>query len=176
MKKVTAKKETEDWMQRKWRPMMAVMYMVVCIFDFIIFPIGFTIVQFWETQAANDAFRQWQPLTLVGAGLFHMAMGAVLGITAWSRGQEKIAGVASTSGGASNGFNLPTNGTTTPGLSTTGGYNSSSSYNYAATQPTANYTTNSYTQSDYSRDNNNVATVAGYKGKKAPMQPEEPIL
>ena len=41
-------KEKEDWMQRKWRPMMAVMYMVVCIFDFILFPIMFTIVQFWE--------------------------------------------------------------------------------------------------------------------------------
>jgi hypothetical protein len=54
----------------------------------------FTIVQFWEFEASNDAFRQWQPLTLIGAGLFHMAMGAVLGITAWSRGQEKIAGCA----------------------------------------------------------------------------------
>lgn len=100
-------KKEEDWIQKKWRPMMAVMYMMVCIFDFIVFPIMFTIVQFWETQAANDAFRQWQPLTLVGAGLFHMAMGAVLGITAWSRGQEKIAGVAAnvqTPGASAGGF------------------------------------------------------------------------
>jgi hypothetical protein len=81
----------EDWLNRKWRPMMALMYMIVCIFDFIIFPIMFTAVQFWENEAANDAFRQWEPLTLVGAGLFHMAMGAVLGITSWTRGQEKIA-------------------------------------------------------------------------------------
>jgi hypothetical protein len=88
-------KKTEDWMQKKWRPMMAMMYMTVCAFDFIVFPVMFTIVQFWETQAANDAFRQWNPLTLQGAGLFHMAMGAVLGITAWSRGQEKMAGVTS---------------------------------------------------------------------------------
>jgi hypothetical protein len=87
-------KEKEDWMQKKWRPMMAIMYMTVCVFDFILFPIMFTIVQFWEVEAVNDAFRQWQPLTLIGAGLFHMAMGAVLGITAWSRGQEKMAGVA----------------------------------------------------------------------------------
>lgn len=87
-------KEKEDWMQKKWRPMMAIMYMVVCVFDFILFPIMFTIVQFWEVESVNDAFRQWQPLTLIGAGLFHMAMGAILGITAWSRGQEKIAGVA----------------------------------------------------------------------------------
>ena len=87
-------KQVEDWMTKKWRPMMAVMYMCVCTFDFIVAPILWAVVQFWETQAANDAFRQWQPLTLQGAGLFHMAMGAVLGITAWSRGQEKLAGVA----------------------------------------------------------------------------------
>jgi hypothetical protein len=87
-------KKTEDWMTKKWRPMMAVMYMSVCAFDFIVAPILWAVVQFWETSAANDAFRQWQPLTLQGAGLFHMAMGAVLGITAWSRGQEKLAGVA----------------------------------------------------------------------------------
>jgi hypothetical protein len=94
-KKDEAPKEQESWLQKKWRPMMAMMYMCVCAADFIIFPIMFTIVQFWETQAANDAFRQWAPLTLQGGGLFHMAMGAVLGITAWSRGQEKMAGVAS---------------------------------------------------------------------------------
>jgi hypothetical protein len=32
----------------------------------------------------------WKPLTLEGSGLFHVAMGAVLGVTAWTRGQEKI--------------------------------------------------------------------------------------
>lgn len=89
-----ATKKQEDWLQKKWRPMMAMMYMIVCFFDFVVFPIMFTVVQFWETSAANDAFRQWQPLTLVGAGLFHMAMGAVLGITAWGRTQEKVAGAA----------------------------------------------------------------------------------
>jgi hypothetical protein len=110
------KTEKEDWINKKWRPMMAVMYMIVCIFDFIIFPIMFTVVQFWETQAANDAFRQWQPLTLIGAGLFHMAMGAVLGITAWSRGQEKIAGVS-------------TNPNSLPITQNTNSFGSSSSFN-----------------------------------------------
>lgn len=91
---IKEEKPQEDFMTKKWRPMMAMMYMSVCICDFILFPIMWTVVQFWETQAANDAFRQWAPMTLQGGGLFHMAMGAVLGITAWSRGQEKIAGVA----------------------------------------------------------------------------------
>lgn len=87
-------KKDEDFIQKKWRPMMAVMYMSVCAFDFIVAPILFTVVQFWEDQAVNDAFRQWAPLTLQGGGLFHMAMGAVLGISAYGRTQEKLGGAA----------------------------------------------------------------------------------
>lgn len=87
-----SKAKHEDWMNSKWRPAMGWMYMAVCIFDFIIFPILWSIVQFWETSAANDAFRQWAPMTLQGSGLFHMAMGAVLGITAFGRTKEKLEG------------------------------------------------------------------------------------
>jgi hypothetical protein len=72
--------------------MMGWMYMVVCITDFIIFPIAWSLLQ---ASAQGVVTNQWDPLTLKGAGLFHMAMGAVLGIAAWSRGQEKIAGVIS---------------------------------------------------------------------------------
>lgn len=82
----------ESWLKNRWRPAMGWMYMTVCIFDFIAFPILWAVVQFWEVNPANDAFRQWNPLTLQGAGLFHVAMGAVLGVAAWSRGQEKLAG------------------------------------------------------------------------------------
>ena len=88
------KKKDEDWMTKKWRPMMAIMYMFCCLADFFIFPIMFTVVQFWETQAANDAFRQWVPITLQGGGLFHVAMGAVLGVSAYGRTQEKLNGAA----------------------------------------------------------------------------------
>jgi len=102
-------KKKEDWMNSKWRPAMGWMYMTVCAFDFIVFPIMYTIVQFWETEAANDAFRQWQPLTLAGAGLFHMAMGAVLGLSAWGRTQEKL-------NGANNGGIQPPGGTTSSAL------------------------------------------------------------
>lgn len=80
----------EDWTTRKWRPMMAWMYMTVCILDFAIFPVLWSILQaYYDGQVTS----QWDPLTLKGAGLFHMAMGAVLGVAAWSRGQEKLAGV-----------------------------------------------------------------------------------
>ena len=36
----------------------------------------------------------WQPISLQGAGLFHIAMGAVLGIAAYGRTKEKIEGAS----------------------------------------------------------------------------------
>ena len=84
-----------EWMQKYWRPCAAFMYMICCLADFAIFPIMFTVVQFWETQAANDAFRQWVPITLQGGGLFHVSMCAVLGVSAYGRTQEKLAGQSS---------------------------------------------------------------------------------
>ncbi len=82
----------ETWFNSKWRPAMAWMYFVVCIFDFIIFPILWSILQ--AAQNGNVT-SQWGPLTVINGGLFHLAMGAVLGITAWSRGREKIADMES---------------------------------------------------------------------------------
>lgn len=105
-------KPQEDWMTKKWRPLMAMMYMICCLADFFLFPIMFTVVQFWETAVANDAFRQWVPITLQGGGLFHVAMGAVLGVSAYGRTQEKVAGAANVS------TSLPTSGVPTPQLST----------------------------------------------------------
>jgi hypothetical protein len=80
----------EDWMNTKWRPMMGWMYMVVCICDFVIFPILWSLIQ---TIGGGRVETQWSPITLQGAGLFHMAMGAILGIAAFGRTQEKLAGV-----------------------------------------------------------------------------------
>ncbi len=80
----------EHWTDRKWRPMMGWIYMITCVADFIVFPILWSILQaYYKGQVTN----QWDPLTLQGAGLFHMAMGAILGVAVWSRGQEKITGM-----------------------------------------------------------------------------------
>lgn len=79
---------SSDLMSSRWRPMMGWMYMAVCIFDFIIFPILWTSIQAYDQQGVIGT--EWDPLTLKGGGLFHVAMGAVLGVAAWSRGQEKI--------------------------------------------------------------------------------------
>jgi len=128
--KVVVKSE-EDWMTKKWRPMMAIMYMTCCLFDFVLFPIMFTAVQFWETAIANDAFRQWAPITLQGGGLFHVAMGGVLGVTAYGRTQEKVAGASNVSTGVSiGGYNSPTPSFGAPQAQSFG---SSQSYNTTET-------------------------------------------
>jgi hypothetical protein len=100
-----SEKKKEDWMNNKWRPMMGWLYMAVCAFDFVIFPILWSLL---HAIMHSTNMTQWQPLTLQGAGLFHIAMGAVLGIAALGRTQEKLAGA--NNGGASpapTGFGVP---------------------------------------------------------------------
>ena len=75
-------------MNSKWRPAMGWMYMGVCVMDMVIFPILWSLLQ----TLTKTPITQWNPLTLQGAGLFHIAMGAVLGIAAMGRTQEKLAG------------------------------------------------------------------------------------
>ena len=101
-----SEKKKEDWMNSKWRPMMGWMYMAVCAMDFMVFPILWSVLQSLSHGQINS---QWQPLTLQGAGLFHIAMGAVLGIAAYGRTKEKMAGAEN--GGLSSGFG--------PGVGTT---------------------------------------------------------
>ena len=67
---------------------MGWMYMVVCITDFVVFPVLWSLAQ----TMINQNITQWNPLTIQGAGLFHIAMGAVLGLATWGRTQEKLNG------------------------------------------------------------------------------------
>ena len=102
-KQSASEKKKEDWMNSKWRPMMGWMYMVVCFMDMVIFPIAWSLAQ----TLLKQPITQWNPLTLQGAGLFHIAMGAVLGIAAYGRTQEKL-------GGANNGgIQLPAGSSST---------------------------------------------------------------
>ena len=82
-------KESEHWINSKWRPAMGWLYMATCFFDFILFPVLWSLLQ---TLNHGSVTTQWQPLTLQGAGLYHIAMGAVLGIAAYGRTKEKVAG------------------------------------------------------------------------------------
>ena len=88
MAQTEAEKKTEDWMTSKWRPLMAMTYMATIWFDFIVGPIIFNILQYYNP---GQAVTSWTPLTLQGGGLYHLAMGGILGIAAWTRGKEKVA-------------------------------------------------------------------------------------
>ena len=88
---VALDKDATDWINKKMRPMMGWVYMLTCTCDFVIFPILWSLLQ---ALSHGQVTSQWQPLTLQGAGLYHIAMGAVLGIAAYGRTKEKVAGVA----------------------------------------------------------------------------------
>jgi hypothetical protein len=82
-------KDSTDWINKKWRPVMGWIYMLTCTMDFVVFPILWSLLQ---ALSKGSVTMQWQPLTLQGAGLYHIAMGAVLGIAAYGRTKEKIEG------------------------------------------------------------------------------------
>jgi hypothetical protein len=78
--------KVEDWVKTKWRPIMAWTYMSICVFDFIIGPI----ITMIYSSSIGITYIPWISITLSNGGVFHMAMGAILGAAAWTRGQEKI--------------------------------------------------------------------------------------
>jgi hypothetical protein len=84
-------KDAQDWINKKWRPVMGWVYMLTCTMDFVLFPILWSLLQ---ALSKGSVTSQWQPLTLQGAGLYHIAMGAVLGIAAYGRTKEKVEGKA----------------------------------------------------------------------------------
>jgi len=176
--KSASETKKEDWMNSKWRPMMGWMYMLVCTMDMVIFPILWSLLQ----TMTHSPITQWNPLTLQGAGLFHIAMGAVLGIAAFGRTQEKL-------GGANNG-GLQTPGTgfasSAPtfgqpqagGFSNSGGFGSpapsgfggNSGFGAPASGPVS--PAPSWGTTPIAAP----TVVAGFGGKPAPMQPEQPQI
>jgi len=170
-------KQKEDWMNSKWRPMMGWTYMITCIFDFVVAPILWSLTQ---SLFQGSVQTQWQPLTLQGAGLYHIAMGAVLGIAAYGRTQEKL-------GGANNGgINLPSNAGTTyvpptaTGQALPGAFGAptattvTQSWGTTPTAPTAP-TAPTVFGNDFGNDFGAPAGVTtGFGGKPAPVIPPFP--
>jgi hypothetical protein len=185
--KSESEKKKEDWMNSKWRPMMGWMYMAVCSADFMLFPVLWSLVQ---AIGGGEVKTQWQPITLQGAGLFHIAMGAVLGIAAMGRTQEKLAGANNGGAGSTTGS---TGGLTTPstpqaGFGTApGGFGSpapaSSGFGgntgFGTGSNTSNFgaapvTTPSFTPPP--APSFSAPVVAGIGGKKAPIPADEPEI
>ena len=183
--KSASETKKEDWMNSKWRPMMGWMYMLVCTMDMVIFPVLWSLLQ----TTVGTGLTQWNPLTLQGAGLFHLAMGAVLGIAAFGRTQEKLGGAnngglqAPATGfqGGAPAFGQPQSG----GFGSSGGYNSSapgfgqsapSSFGgggFGSAPSAAGFA------AAPSWGTTPIVTgqvVAGFGGKPAPMQPEQPQI
>ena len=155
----------------------------------MIAPIMWSLLQALSKGAVQ---AQWQPLTLQGAGLFHVAMGAVLGIAAYGRTQEKL------NGANNGGIQTPTTGSsigvTAPSTPAAGGF-SNSSFSSTPTSSgfgsTAEATTGinssagfgtsaAPTVSGFSSGFNNstpsAQVLTGFGGKKAPVPAEDPLI
>jgi hypothetical protein len=106
-------KNLEHGFKKFWRPIAAYVYLLICVFDFMGMPMY---IAYQNEQVNTEAFaeirqlqdkdvklkaleqldlgsKSWTPLTLSGGGLFHLSFGAILGISAFTRGQEKKAAI-----------------------------------------------------------------------------------
>jgi hypothetical protein len=86
---VLVKNTNEDFINKRWRPFMSWTYMAICICDFILFPILWSLLQ---ALSKGSVSSQYQPLSLQGAGLLHIAFGAVIGVATYGRTKEKLEG------------------------------------------------------------------------------------
>lgn len=84
------------WLQRDegWKTLIAVIYALICIMDFILIPIGLNAMRkevdtnlkdslkgldpIAQVEFIKAIYRQYTPLTLQGNGVFHLAFGAIL--------------------------------------------------------------------------------------------------
>jgi Holin of 3TMs, for gene-transfer release len=195
--KSESEKKKEDWMNSKWRPMMGWMYMLVCTMDFVGFPVLWSLLQM---VSHGNVGSQWQPLTLQGAGLFHIAMGAVIGISAYGRTQEKLGGANnggislgagttyvppgqgqvnqsnSSFGGNTSQFSGSFGGNTSQfnGSTSAGGFGTQSGSFGSSTTAPAFGSTSAYTPPAPTPVTGQVAS--GFGGKAAPIQAPDPII
>lgn len=95
------------WLQKDegWKTIMALIYGLICIMDFILIPIGLNAMRkevldegmkvalagldpVGQVEFIKALYRQYVPLTLQGNGLFHIAFGAILTGSALSKPGE----------------------------------------------------------------------------------------
>lgn len=73
-----------------WRPLLAYIYMAICIFDFIVFPIMWSAIQVYHSGNVTLA---WSPISLQGGGLVHLSFGGAISIAAHGRTKERLSGL-----------------------------------------------------------------------------------
>jgi hypothetical protein len=82
----------ESWMKSYWRPAAGWIYLAICFMDFIGFPLLIILAPAFGMMFGLDvAYEPWTSITLTEGGLIHLSFGAILGVTAWTRGKEKLA-------------------------------------------------------------------------------------
>jgi hypothetical protein len=85
-------KQEEHWVKAYWRPAMGWLYMGINLMDFIVFPIiSMMLPVIYKAFGVQMAYTPWQSLSLSNGGMIHIAFGAILGVAAYTRGQEKLA-------------------------------------------------------------------------------------
>lgn len=77
---------------RSWRPTAAYVYLIICMFDFVIAPILTMLLP--EYYNLNVQYQQWKPITLDNGGIMHVSFGAILGVYAYGRTKEKLAAMS----------------------------------------------------------------------------------
>ena len=100
----------ESWFVKYWRPSAAWIYLIICVFDFVIMPIyvAKTNLKIEEVVRVASGFEgnekisaltilmkknTWEPLTVQESGMFHISFGAILGVAAYTRGRVQEARV-----------------------------------------------------------------------------------
>ena len=125
------------WYQNSWLPLAAFVYLMICCFDFVAMPIYtaihnsnveykvIAVLQDKDPQLlaesvtrAEQSTKQWNPLTLIGGGLFHLAFGALLTGGAVTRGFAKKAEVDGYYGAITAGQLVPAEPALPPGTTT----------------------------------------------------------
>jgi len=83
-----------EWLTKYWKTIAAVVYLSICMLDFLAFPIiiahleytrGDQLDVFMKLKEYPEVIRmyngepaKWIPFTLRGGGLFHISFGAIL--------------------------------------------------------------------------------------------------
>jgi len=118
-----------------------------------------------QVIGGGEVKTQWQPITLQGAALFRIALGAVLGLAAWVRTQEKL-------GGANNGGMQPVaqSVTTTFGSPSAGFGVAPGGFSSPAPVAPSSFGGGFVTPSALTRP------IMSSTGKPMPMQPDQPEL
>ena len=91
--------EVNHTLHTYWRDYLALVYIIICLFDFVVGATWWNLsiqgmfqdclLKEDQSTCFNNLPPPWQPYTLNNGGMFHIAMGAILGAAAWKRGEEK---------------------------------------------------------------------------------------